>query len=88
MEQPVLITQLDGAAMAWIAQEAERTGQPIEAIARQLIYRGLEVENQQAGRHERYHDLDTLAGTWSAEEAEEFRQAIADLDQVDPSLWQ
>jgi len=33
------------------------------------------------------HDLDVLAGTWSAEEADEFHRAIADLDQIDPSLW-
>lgn len=88
MEHPVVITQLDGAAIAWIAQEAERTGQPIEAVARRLLYRGLEIESQEANQNKRYHDLDALAGTWSAEEAEEFQQAIADLEQIDPSLWQ
>lgn len=88
MEYPVVITQLDGAAMAWIAQEAERTGQPIEAVARRLLYRGLEMESREAKRSERYHDLDALAGTWSAEEAEEFQQAVTELNQVDQSLWQ
>lgn len=87
MEQPVVITQLDRGAMAWIVQEAERTGLSIEAVARRLLYRGLEVENVQT-QEERYHDLDALAGTWSGEEAEEFYQAIADLGQVDGSLWQ
>jgi hypothetical protein len=57
---------------------------PVEVVARQLIYRGLEAEN----RHKRYHDLDDLAGTWSPEEADEFRQAISDLNQIDRSLWQ
>jgi hypothetical protein len=58
---------------------------PSEAIARLLIYRGLEVERQKA-RQKRYHDLDTFAGTWSPDEADEFRHAITDLSQVDPSI--
>lgn len=87
MTQPLTITQLDRTATEWIEQEAQRTGMPIEAVARQLIYRGLEVERQQA-QPQRYHDLDALAGTWNAEEADEFRNAVADLSHLDPSLWQ
>jgi hypothetical protein len=87
MEEPLTITQLDPIATEWIEQEAQRTGLPIEAVARRLIYRGLEVERQQA-RRQRYHDLDTLAGTWSTEEADAFRQSIADLNKIDPALWQ
>jgi hypothetical protein len=87
MSEPLTITELDNAATEWIEQEAHRTGMPIEAVARHLIYRGLEVERQQA-RQERYHDLDALAGTWSAEDADEFRRAIADLNQIDPTIWQ
>jgi len=87
MREPLTITQLDHSVTEWIEQEAQRTGMPIEAVARRLIYRGLEVERQQA-RQQRYHDLDALAGTWSAEEAEEFRHAIAELNQIDPTLWQ
>lgn len=86
MPESLTITQLDPAAAEWIEQEAERTGLPIEAVARQLIYRGLELER----RHEwqqRYDDLNLLAGTWSAEEAEEFRQATAELDKIDDHLW-
>jgi hypothetical protein len=87
MAQPLTIAQLDSTATEWIEREAQRTGMPVEAIVRQLIYRGLEVERQQA-RRQRHHDLDALAGTWSTEEADEFRHAIADLSQIDPALWQ
>lgn len=85
MEQPLVITQLDEAATEWIEREAERTGTSVEAVARQLIYRGLEVERK--GVHPRYHDLDALAGTWSAEEADEFLHSIRNLDPIDPALW-
>lgn len=33
-----------------------------------------------------HHDLDHLAGTWSAEEAEHFLAAIADMRQCDEGL--
>ena len=85
MEHPVVITQLDQAALAWITQEAERTGLSIEAVAARLIHRGLEAESVKL---ERYHDLDALAGTWSDEEAAEFHQSIAGMERVDESLWQ
>lgn len=87
MREPLTITQLDPTATEWIEQKAQRTGMPIEAVARDLIYRGLEVERQQA-RQQRYHDLDALAGTWSVAEADEFLHASADLNQIDPTLWQ
>ena len=86
MDEPLTITQLDASATEWIEQEAQRTGMPIEAVARHLIYRGLEVERQQP-RQQRYHDLDALAGTWSAEDADEFRRAISDFELIDPTLW-
>lgn len=85
MGQPLTITQLDNIATEWIEQEAQRTGMPVEDVVHHLIYRGLEVERQKA-RRQRYHDLDTLAETWSAEEADEFRHATADLNQSDSFL--
>jgi hypothetical protein len=87
MSEPLTIAQLDSTATEWIEREARRTGQPIETIVRRLIYRGLELERKHVQGH-RFHDLDPLAGTWSADEAVEFRRAVTELDQVDPSLWQ
>ncbi len=34
-----------------------------------------------------YHDLDHLAGTWSAEEADAFEQLLLEQRQVDEELW-
>jgi hypothetical protein len=87
MGLPLTITQLDSNATEWIEREAQRTGLSVEAVVRQLIYRGLEVERHKI-RQQRHHDLDALAGTWSAEEADEFGRAVADLNQIDPTLWQ
>ncbi len=87
MGQALTITQLDETALEWIEQKAQRTGTPVEVVVRQLIYRGLEAEQQQ-DQQPRHHDLDALAGTWSAEEADAFRHAIADLSRIDSTLWQ
>ena len=35
----------------------------------------------------RYDDLDQLAGTWSAEEADQFDRVLAEQRAIDPELW-
>lgn len=34
-----------------------------------------------------YHDLDNLAGTWTAEDEAIFTSAIQPLEAIDPELW-
>ena len=87
MGDSLTIRELDPATTAWINQEAQRSGTSAEVVARHLIYRGLEIEQQRADQLLQ-QDLDALAGTWSAEEAAEFLQATTDFDQIDPALWQ
>lgn len=87
MGHSLTISELDTATADWIDREAHQSGTSVEVVARRLIYRGLELEQKQAEQILQ-HDLDALAGTWSAEEATEFLQAIADFDQIDPALWQ
>lgn len=87
MQQTLIVTQLDQSAMQWIEAEAKRTGKAVDDVVRKLIYRGLEIEGKQAKR-QCYHDLDSLAGTWSADDVTEFNQTIVDLNQIDPNLWQ
>jgi len=50
-----------------------------------LVLQRLTGESPQPRRP--HGDLDALAGSWSAEEAEAFTTAIAPLEQVDPDLW-
>jgi len=40
-----------------------------------------------SGQTELHHDLDALAGTWSASDADIFLATIAPLEQIDPELW-
>lgn len=45
---------------------------------------GAAPPNPQKAHH---HDLDELAGSWSADEAAEFDAALADQRAVDPEMW-
>lgn len=36
---------------------------------------------------ELHHDLDHLAGTWSAEDGAAFEAALAEQRRIDPELW-
>ena len=54
----------------------------LNEVAVQALARGLGLSDQPV----RHHDLDDLAGTWV--EDPEFDRAMAEMDQVDPELWQ
>lgn len=83
MNMPFTITRLDAATRAWIQEESHRTGSSVEVIIERLIQRGVAAERQ-AARGQHFHDLDALAGTWSAEDAAEFQAALTDFEQIDP----
>lgn len=46
-----------------------------------------EAAGQRTTGRELHHDLDHLAGTWSAQEAEAFEAALAEQRRIDPELW-
>jgi hypothetical protein len=48
---------------------------------------GLRGSPGSGGSHECHHDLDALAGTWSAEDAMEFERALTEQRQIDPDTW-
>ena len=83
MSRSITIRDLDEASAAWIAQEAARRGVEEQAILKDLI--------RQSIGHEKdlpiYRDLGDLAGTWTKEEAAEFRSATEPFSRVDQDLW-
>ena len=87
MEITLNMNALDGVTRDWIQDAVRRTGASVEEVIERLIKRGITAERQSA-QAQRYHDLDKLAGTWSAEEADAFRLATADFAQIDVMLRQ
>jgi hypothetical protein len=86
MPRSITIPDVDDTTATWLTEEAGRRGVSVERVAGLLLQRGVEWERRRADLPT-YHDLDALAGTWSEDEAAAFLLAIADFEQVDPSLW-
>jgi hypothetical protein len=87
MPKSIVINNLDEATANWIDEEAKKRGTDKEAVALHLIRKGIECEHGHVAL-QTFDDLDSLAGTWSEEQATEFMEAIAYFDQVDEKLWQ
>lgn len=86
MELILNLNMLDNITRAWIEDEARRTSVSVEQVIERLIQRGVAFERQ-AARAQRYHDLDSLAGTWSTDEADAFQAATVNFAQIDTTLW-
>lgn len=79
------IRGLDEGEAARLKQEAAARGTSVNAVLKQLVREGLGLDRRPRGR--RFTDLDVLAGTWSAEDADAFRHAVEPFEQVEPELW-
>ena len=60
---------------------AEKEGRSINAVALEVLQRGLEL----GGHPVEYHDLDGLAGSWVADA--EMDWVLADMDKIEPGEW-
>lgn len=86
MAQSITI-DLDEVTVARLEAEARRRGTGVTAVAREALIRGLPSAGTVSARGGEYHDLDSLAGTWSAADAEEFQAAVSVFGRVDDDLW-
>ena len=64
-----------------VRRRARQEGKSLNQIALEALQALVGME----GERIRYHDLDSLAGSWV--EDPEFEEAIRAQDQVDPGLW-
>ncbi|HHQ49506.1 MAG TPA: hypothetical protein ENK19_11570 [Acidobacteria bacterium] len=64
---------------------AEAEGTSVTRTARRLLEEALGMKPRPRGRHR--EELEAFFGVWSQEEAEAFRRAAADFDQVDDQDW-
>jgi hypothetical protein len=86
METSLTISNIDRATIDRLQAEARRRGVAMSVIAYEALRRGMpqSLSNDSSAIH---HDLDSLAGTWSPEEAREFLSTIGDFEQIDGDLW-
>lgn len=85
--ETITIQNLDEHSIKWINQKAKQLNVHIEDIIVKLIHDQMRSDENEIELTQ-YDDLDSLAGTWSRKEADEFFQTIDKFNQVDESLWQ
>jgi hypothetical protein len=71
--------------MALLKQGAQEQHISINLLILKLIKKGLGYSYEV--KKTTYHDLDHLAGTWSAADAKEFQDNTAFFEKIDKDLW-
>ncbi|OFZ67913.1 MAG: hypothetical protein A2V79_02325 [Betaproteobacteria bacterium RBG_16_56_24] len=79
------IRGLDEKALIRLKSQAEQEGSSLNSLVLRLLQdTGAPV---QLNVLKKFDDLDTLAGTWSAKEAQAFERNTAAFAEVDAALW-
>ena len=81
----ITINDLDLVTLQRLESEARRLGVDVATLAREMLRQA--VPTTAAPTPEAHHDLDALAGTWSAADAAAFEAAVSDFERVDGELW-
>ena len=76
---------LDDALANTLKQLARQEGVSLNTLVLRLIREATGFDKRK--RTTVYHDLDALAGTWTAEEEADFNGAIQPLETIDQEIW-
>ncbi|TAK74533.1 MAG: hypothetical protein EPO11_06715 [Gammaproteobacteria bacterium] len=79
------LRRLDEKLIFQLKQTASSQNISVNTLILNLIAQGLGVEK--SPRKLTHHELDKLAGTWTAKEAETFMKTMTDFEQIDKELW-
>lgn len=89
MSRTITLRNLPADLETRIEAMAREEGASLAQTVIRLLMRatGLRPPERREGEPARHHDLDALAGTWSAEEAAEFERALAAQRTIDADVW-
>ena len=77
------IRNVDARLATALERETRRRGTSLNQTVLDLLRRGLGMDASSP----RTNGLEKYAGTWSAEELQEFEASVAAFEQIDPELW-
>jgi hypothetical protein len=77
---------IDDVLAETLKEQARQKGVSLNTLALQLIRKAAGLDKPK--RLTLYNDLDSLAGTWSAESEAEFHAVTSSLSSIDKDLWQ
>ena len=71
-----------------LKETAQERGVSVNRVVLDALRKAAGVEPAGGQSQQQYHDLDYLAGTWTAAEYDEFMAALTDHRSIDDELWQ
>ena len=86
--QQLTVRGFDQALINRIRRLANQDGISLNQAVLKLLRRGAGIGAPQGGRSVVGTSLDHLIGTWTRDEAEALDRALADLAEIDESMWQ
>ena len=85
--QQLTVRGFDRALIDRIRRLANQDGISLNQAVLKLLRRGAGIGAPQGGRAVVGASLDHLIGTWTPEEADAMDRALADLAEIDESMW-
>lgn len=76
---------IDDTMAAALKDKARQEEISVNAMLLRILKESLGIDKKK--RTAVYSDLDHLAGTWSAQESEDFIRATAVFEQIDEDMW-
>ena len=85
VEMAVLTVRgVDDELGALLRSEAKKRGISMNSLVLELLRKGLGIAPGRAA----HHDLDALAGAWTADQHAAFTAAVSDFARIDEGLWE
>ena len=82
----VSIRGLDEKILARLKRQARREGSSLNSLVLRIL-QGEPTAKASVLPPKTFHDLDTLAGTWSSQQVRAFERDTAVFAKIDPGLW-
>lgn len=76
---------VDETIAAVLKEKARQEETSVNAVMLRILRESLGIDKKK--RSAVYRDLDSLAGTWSSQESDDFLRATAVFEKVDEDMW-
>ena len=86
MNREIIISNIEKILFDRLKFEADREGIDIKTYVKKIIKKSLGLEKV-IENNIKYHDLDSLAGTWSNDDFQNFITNTERFDSIDEELW-
>lgn len=83
--KPITIRGVPPALERVLAKTASESGDSLNRVVISLLEEAAGLRRKR--RKVLHHDLDTLAGAWTAKEAAAFDKGAAEARRIEPELW-